>query len=84
MPTDCISYQNSGYFSPMMIDYLNQEASLQSFYNHFPSIENFENQIKEKQQNYHSNNREILVSVLNKQYENISISKFTKNNIALL
>lgn len=84
MPTDCISYQNSGYFSPMMIDYLNQEASLQSFYNHFPSIENFENQIKEKQQNYHSNNREILVSVLNKQYEKISISKLTKNNIALL
>jgi len=84
MPTDCISYQNSGYFSPMIIDYLNQEANLQSFYNHFPSIENFETQIKEKQQNYHSNNREILVSVLNTQYENISISKLTKNNIALL
>lgn len=84
MPTDCISYQNSGYFTPMMNDYLNQESSLQSFYNRFPKIENFENQITEKQQNYNPKIREILVSVLNKQYENISISELTKNNIALL
>jgi bacillithiol biosynthesis cysteine-adding enzyme BshC len=84
MPTDCISYQNSGYFTPMMNDYLNQESSLQSFYNRFPTIENFENQITEKQQNYQSKNREIVVSVLNEQYENISISELTKNNIALL
>ena len=84
MPTDCISYQNSGYFTPMMNDYLNQESGLQSFYNRFPTIENFENQIKEKQQNFNTNNREILVSVLNNQYDNISISELTKNNIALL
>ena len=83
MPTDCISYQNSGYFTPMMNDYLNQESGLQSFYNRFPTIENFENQIKEKQQNFNTNNREILVSVLNNQYDNISISELTKNNIAL-
>ena len=84
MPTDCISYQNSGYFTPIMNDYLNQESGLQSFYNRFPTLENFENQIIEKQQNYHSKNREIVVSVLNEQYENISISELTKNNIALL
>jgi bacillithiol biosynthesis cysteine-adding enzyme BshC len=84
MPSDCINYQNSGFFTPLINDYLNQESSLESFYNRFPSIENFENQFKEKQQNYHSNNREILVSVLNKQYENISISELTRNNINLL
>lgn len=84
MPTNCISYQNSGYFTPMMNDYLNQESSLQSFYNRFPTIENFEKQIKEKQQNYNSENREILVSVLNQQYNTISISELTKNNISSL
>jgi hypothetical protein len=26
MPTDCISYQNSGYFSPLMNDYLDQKT----------------------------------------------------------
>jgi hypothetical protein len=65
-----------------MNDYLNQESSIQSFYNRFPTIENFENQIKEKQQNYNPKIREILVSVLNKQYENSSVSELTKNNIA--
>lgn len=48
MPTDCISYQNSGYFSPLMNDYLNQKPHLQSLYNRFPNLENFEAQIIEK------------------------------------
>ncbi|MEY3499095.1 MAG: hypothetical protein RL308_764 [Bacteroidota bacterium] len=84
MPTDCISYQNSGYFTPLMNDYLNQKSSLQPFYNRFPTLENFEKQLIEKQQNYNSNSREILVSVLKKQYEELSISELTKKNIALL
>lgn len=84
MLSDCISYQNSGYFSPLINDYLNQESSLQSFYNRYPTIENFEIQIKEKKQNYNNNLREILVSVLNRQYENVTISETTRKNIALL
>jgi bacillithiol synthase len=48
MPTDCITYQNSGYFTPLMKDYLNQKSDLSSLYNHFPAIENFEKQIVEK------------------------------------
>jgi bacillithiol biosynthesis cysteine-adding enzyme BshC len=84
MPTDCISYQNSGYFTPLMNDYLNQKSSLEALYNHFPTIENFEKQLIEKQQNYNSKRREILVSILNKQYQSLTISDLTKNNIALL
>ncbi|MSP85432.1 MAG: bacillithiol biosynthesis cysteine-adding enzyme BshC [Flavobacteriaceae bacterium] len=84
MPTDSISYQNSGYFSPLINDYLNHQSNLQSLYNHFPTIENFEKQLIEKQQNYNSNIREILVSVLNKQYELLTVSELTKKNIALL
>ena len=84
MPTDCISYQNSGYFTPLMNDYLNQKPSLNQFYNHFPTIENFEKQLFEKQQNYNSNIRKVLVDVLNKQYESLTISELIKNNIALL
>ena len=45
MPTDCISYQDSGYFIPLINDYLDQKSSLQSLYNRFPTIENFESQI---------------------------------------
>ncbi len=87
MPTDCISYQNSGYFSPLMNDYLNQNTHLQSLYNRFPSLENFEAQIIEKEINFNSNGntkREILVSVLENQYATINTSTTTSNNIKLL
>ena len=55
MPTDCIRFQNSGYFSPLMNDYLNQKPDLQSLYNRFPNLENFEAQIIEKKINFNGN-----------------------------
>ena len=84
MPTDCISYQNSGYFSPLMNDYLDQKPNLKSFYNRFPNLENFEAQIQEKQENFNAKNRTVLVSVLKKQYSKISTSDLTKQNIEAL
>ena len=84
MPTDCISYQNSGYFSKLIHDYLDQKTELQSLYNHFPSLENFEKQIIEKQSNFNNDNRIPLIETLKKQYQNIEISDATKQNIELL
>ncbi|MFV5695613.1 bacillithiol biosynthesis cysteine-adding enzyme BshC [Flavobacterium sp. LB3P122] len=84
MPIDCISYQNSGYFSPLMNDYLNQKTNLQSLYNRFPTLENFEGQILEKQANFDDTSRKTLVSVLQKQYLNIETSALTKQNIDAL
>ena len=63
MPTDCISYQNSGYFSPLLIDYLDQKSNLQSLYNRFPTLENFEAQIKEKQINFNENNKKMALEI---------------------
>lgn len=84
MPTDCISYQNSGYFSKLMQDYLDQKPELKPLYNHFPTLENFEKQIVEKQSNFDNANRVPLVNTLKKQYQNIEISDSTKQNIELL
>jgi bacillithiol biosynthesis cysteine-adding enzyme BshC len=84
MPTDCISYQNSGYFSLLMNDYLDQKNDLHSLYNRFPTIENFEGQILEKQANYDDSNRVSLVSVLQKQYADIKTSHLTQQNIEAL
>jgi len=95
MPTDCISYQNSGYFSSLMNDYLDQKDNLQSLYNRFPSVENFDAQIIEKKINFNSNDningnfngnekRKVLASVLEKQYAQINASETTLNNIKLL
>ena len=81
MPNDCISYQDSGYFTPLMNDYLDQKNHLKSLYNRFPSIENFAAQIIEKQANYTDANRDVLVSVLKKQYKNVAVSELTSENI---
>jgi bacillithiol synthase len=84
MPTDCISYQNSGYFSPLMNDYLDQKNELNSLYHRFPTLENFENQILEKKENFNNENRTALVAALKKQYNRIEVSDLTKQNIEIL
>ncbi|PIF30942.1 bacillithiol biosynthesis cysteine-adding enzyme BshC [Flavobacterium sp. 9] len=84
MPTDCISYQTSGYFSKLIQDYLDQKSELKPLYNHFPTLENFEKQITEKQANFDNANRIPLVETLKKQYRNIEVSDATKQNIELL
>jgi bacillithiol synthase len=99
MPSDCITYQNSGYFTKLVIDYLDEKSELKPFYNHFPTIEKFKKQIEEKKRNFNGNGnfnengnensnvndkRENLVSELEKQYQNFEASKTTLNNIKLL
>lgn len=84
MPTDCISYQDSGYFTPLMNDYLDQKENLQSLYNRFPNLENFKEQIAEKQENFNPEHRDVLVSVLKEQYKNVAISDLTHQNIETL
>jgi bacillithiol biosynthesis cysteine-adding enzyme BshC len=91
MPSDCISYKKSGYFTTLITDYLDQKSSLQPFYNKFPTIENFEAQIIEKSKNFNCDEnytadakRKILISVIEQQYKNIEISSESKGNISLL
>lgn len=70
-----------------MNDYLDQKNNLHTLYNRFPKIENFENQILEKQANFNSNDdikRNVLVSVLQNQYSHIETSLLTKDNIESL
>jgi bacillithiol biosynthesis cysteine-adding enzyme BshC len=84
MPSDCISYQKSGYFSKLMNDYLDEKSNLKALYNRFPKLENFSEQITEKQSNFPLENRNILVDSLIKQYQNFEASESTLNNIKLL
>lgn len=84
MPTDCISYQNSGYFSALMNDYLDQKPQLSALYNRFPAIENFEEQIAEKQNNFNHSSRAILVEALLQQYNSCETSEATNANIKSL
>jgi bacillithiol biosynthesis cysteine-adding enzyme BshC len=84
MPTDCISYQKSGYFSKLIVDYLDEKPEIQALYHRFPRIENFSAQIDEKSKNYSIENRLILAEALNNQNSNFPISSSTQSNIELL
>lgn len=84
MPTDCISYQKSGYFSKLIVDYLDEKPEIQSLYHRFPTLENFEAQINEKSKNFSLENRLILVEALKNQNQNVTISANTQSNIELL
>lgn len=83
MPSDRVSYKTSGYFSKIIVDYLNKEPSIRPFYNRHFSIENFSAQIEEKKKNF-GNHRNILVTTLLSQYKNTITSAITKKNIVAL
>ena len=84
MPTDCITYQKSGYFSKLIVDYLDEKPEIQSLYHRFPTLENFSSQIDEKAKNFSLENRLTLVEVLKNQNSNFPISEQTQANIELL
>ncbi|PTX58993.1 bacillithiol biosynthesis cysteine-adding enzyme BshC [Kordia periserrulae] len=86
MPTECIPYQETGYFTPIICDYLAEKSSLQPFYHRFPKLENFEAQLLEKKESSLTNasQRAILSKALLAQYEKVATSEKTKQNIEKL
>lgn len=84
MPTDCISYSKTNYFSSLITDYLAQKDSLKGFYHRFPHRGEFKSQIEEKKASFPQGTRDILVKDLKRQYERTEISEATKKNIELL
>jgi len=81
MPTDCISYKHTGFFSPLILDYLAQNPELKEFYGNFPSVDNFQNQFQTKEKTYQNSQRATLVSALKKQYQSLEVSEATASNI---
>ncbi|TXD48242.1 bacillithiol biosynthesis cysteine-adding enzyme BshC [Polaribacter sp. IC073] len=79
-----IPFKNTGFFSKTMLDYLEKKESIQPFYNNFPDITGFHNQIEEKEKSYRLQSRLVLVEALKNQYHNFDVSEKTQDNIALL
>ncbi|WP_418501701.1 bacillithiol biosynthesis cysteine-adding enzyme BshC [Flagellimonas sp.] len=84
MEVDCVPFKETGYFSRLICDYLEQREELKPFFNRFPLPENFEGQIKEKQENYPDAHRAILVASLKDQYRGFEATEATLGNIASL
>lgn len=84
MEVTTIPFKDTGYFSKLICDYLDEKKELNPFYNRFPSLQNFKYQIQEKSKNFDSAHRDILVKSLTAQYENTNISESTSMNIDAL
>lgn len=84
MSKTTISYPETGYFSTLMCDYLAEKEALQSFYNRFPVMENFQEQLTEKQHSFSTESRNVLVEALQKQYATTEASEETLANIESL
>lgn len=79
-----IPFRDTGYFTSLICDYLDEKNELNLFYNRFPNLENFKAQIEEKRVSVRAQSRTVLASVLKKQYQNIEASKQTLQNIESL
>jgi bacillithiol synthase len=77
-----LSYQQTGSFSKIVLDYINREEILKPFYKFPISIEGIREAIHDRK-NFNTN-RSLLVTTLEKQYETIEISDAVKHNIESL
>src|SRR5690242_18770525 len=83
---DCIStrvpYGQTGFFSKIIIDYLDQSQALTPFYDHPVSLAGIEASIQSRQSFY--TDRTTLVKFLEKQYGSVDAHAAVKENIIKL
>jgi bacillithiol biosynthesis cysteine-adding enzyme BshC len=72
--TECIPFRETGYFSKLICDYLDQKPALKGFYGNFPSIEAYAAQINQKQ-HFPEAHRKVLHDVLVDQYTPFELSE---------
>ncbi len=84
MDVDCLPFKKTGYFSKLICDYLDEKEELKPFYNRFPNLKNFADQIEEKAKSFPDENREVLYQSLQNQYKGFSTSKETQDHIKQL
>jgi bacillithiol biosynthesis cysteine-adding enzyme BshC len=84
MENNCeyISYKSTGFFSGMMIDYINGDDKLHPFYSHPVSIEGIKKSIDARKD--YTTDRSLLIAELQKQYKGISLAAKQQNNLELL
>ena len=79
-----IPFQKTGYFTKITCDYLDRNKDLDEFYNNFPDLLGFRDQINKKRKSFQLRSRQVLVKSLNNQYATSNTSEETKQNIQLL
>lgn len=76
-----LSYQDTNSFSSIVLDYIEGKNVLQPFFKYKPDIQGFKEAIDERNTDC---NRDLLVQVLQRQYEGLTKSDLVKQHIELL
>jgi bacillithiol biosynthesis cysteine-adding enzyme BshC len=79
-----IPIANTDYFSAIIKDYVAEKPGLSEYYNRFPKLESFKDQILEKGANYSLAQRLSLSDALQRQYEKLDTSIEVRNNLKVL
>jgi uncharacterized protein YllA (UPF0747 family) len=81
---DCtyLPYQQTGYYSKLITDYLQRSEALRTFYEHDVSIEGIKAAIQQRQ--VFPQNRGVLVDALKQQYEGVVVTPAVEQNIQSL
>lgn len=77
-----ITYRQTGIFSKIVLDYLDDADQLRSFYSHRPDKDGILNAIAERKK--YPTNRKGLVEYLRKQYTAVPVSEKVMSHIELL
>jgi len=77
-----LSYGETGYFSKIIVDYIEKSDHLSSFYTHEVSMKGMAQAINARQ-HYHTN-RSLLVTALEKQYGDVKTTALVTQNILSL
>jgi bacillithiol biosynthesis cysteine-adding enzyme BshC len=77
-----ITLVETGQFSKLFLDYINEDAVLSKFYSYEPKIEAFQRVIDDKSKE--NTNRSLLVTILKEQYSKIIGFEMENTNIDLL
>ena len=80
---DCkrITLRQTGKFSDLFLDYLEgSNEALTAFYNYYPSLDSLKSQVEAKT-NFPVQNRQVLVDVLQEQYQDVEAPEKVSANI---
>lgn len=81
MQAKYISYQETGSFSKLVLDYINNEEQLKAFYSYRPDMAGLAEALEKR---HFLGDRNTLVEVLKNQYQHLTPNKSVTKNIELL
>lgn len=84
MQLNKVSLADTNSFSPFFLDYIEKKETLKPYYNRYPTLENFGDQLVEKSISFPLKHREILSAELQQQYKDLITSQQVTENILLL